>query len=151
MVSWMFLRELGEIILKAANIWIVEGLGGGVIGWSEEDEGSEVLSVEEMICNKALSGMSSSPASRRDWRRTLAAEIKRLALIFFGIQQRGDIRSRRERKRVIASCSSRVIGHCWRWKKGFCWGEFEKMQPGCLAWDWGKGRKQENILLPLTT
>jgi len=53
-----------------------------VTGRSEEEERSEVLSVEEMICNKALSGTSSSPASRRDWRRTLAAEIRRLASIF---------------------------------------------------------------------
>ena len=66
MVSRMFLRELGETVLKAAKICIAEGLGGGVLGRSKEDEGSVILSVEERICKGVSSGTSCSPASRRD-------------------------------------------------------------------------------------
>ena len=63
---------------------MAEGLGGGVMGRIEEEgrSDSEVLSVGEMICNRASSGTFGSPASRRDWRMTLAAEMRRLASVF---------------------------------------------------------------------
>ena len=63
---------------------MAKGLGGGVMGQIEEDgrSGSEVLSIGEMVCNKASSGTFSSPVSRCDWRMMLAAEIRRLASVF---------------------------------------------------------------------